>query len=487
MEEQLSKAEEKDIASDATHQTATIELDKDISEVDARYLALLSEVQEVTSILSRDNETASLALIPKEGITEDDLTELVTFVNENRGQISSSLLSITENVIETVKSMTESSKTLDRISNETTQLAEYSSTIASAGEELSATINSISQNVENTVSAAGEAKKLAESGDKVIADTLNKIEEVNRVLNAANDSLSRLMDTADQANTIIRVVNDISAKTDLLALNAAIEAARAGAAGKGFAVVAHEVGRLSEKTQDSINEIETILKNIQNDVKAVSEDLQTGTTSATSATGQVFAAKATIDNIVSQINHVDNEVSNIGAAIKEQAQAVTDIASNVSTISDGSKGVNTSVQDVSDIVDSVTKRSNSTRNLLGSYDMGPRSLLLQSQVDHLYWMHRLRRMLEGKENIQQEEFVDHTKCRLGKWYLSVDLTERNETFRNLYGLLDEPHARLHNVAANVIRLFNSGDLDEAFRRYEECLPISTKIVSILDQMLASIN
>lgn len=87
------------------------------------------------------------------------------------------------------------------------------------------------------------------------------------------------------------MVNDISSKTDLLALNASIEAARAGAAGKGFAVVAHEVGRLSEKTQSSINEIETILKNIQKDVDTVSKDLHVGTVSSEEAVVKVGEAK----------------------------------------------------------------------------------------------------------------------------------------------------------------------------------------------------
>jgi methyl-accepting chemotaxis protein len=417
----------------------------------------------------------------------EEVNVIVSSINQNRREIYKSLQEITSNIIRTVKSMTESSKTLDSIQSETRQLADYSSTIASAGEELSATINTISQNIQNTKNASGEAKNLAKNGDSKISDTLDKIRNVSEVLSNTNDSLSRLMDTAEQANTIVKVVNDISSKTDLLALNASIEAARAGAAGKGFAVVAHEVGRLSEKTQASINEIETILKNIQKDVDTVSKDLQVGTKSTEEAVEQVGDAKTTIDDIVKQIEYVDNEVSNIGAAIKEQGQAVSDIANNVSTISQGSKDVNEKVNLLTDIVDGVTKSSNSTRNLLGTFKLGGKSLLLQSQVDHLFWMHRLRRMLEGKESIQQEEFVDHTKCRLGKWFLSIDVTKHNDSFKGLYDQLDAPHARLHNIAASVIRLYNAGDGEEAFKKYEECLPISVEIVGLLESMLAEVE
>lgn len=457
-----------------------------VNIADNQFKSLLDQVELLKETLLENSEKLSLDTVDL-AFQDEALKVITDHINSNRTGIFESLESVTQNVIATVKSMTKSSKTLDEIHSESSQLADYSSTIASAGEELSATINSISLNIQNTVTASGEAKVLAQNGDAEIVNTLEKITKVSDVLTHTTKSLSRLKETAEQANTIVRVVNDISAKTDLLALNASIEAARAGAAGKGFAVVAHEVGRLSEKTQASISEIESILKNIQRDVDAVSNDLNVGTESANEALTKVNDAKKTINHIVTKIEYVDNEVSNIGAAVKEQGEAVTDIASNVSTISNGSKEVNHKVVRLADILDGVTKGSNGTRTLLGSFNLGRKSLLLQSQVDHLFWMHRLRRMIEGKEVIHQDEFVDHTKCRLGKWYIAIKDEARNKAFEALYQRLDAPHAKLHKIAANVIRLFNSDDQDEAFKKYEECLPISDDIVDLLESMMDEIN
>lgn len=83
--------------------------------------------------------------------------------------------------------------------------------------------------------------------------------EFQAAVERAEKATRTLVASFENIEKMINVVRQISGKTDLLALNASIEAARAGQAGKGFAVVADEVARLSEKSQETIAEMEVAI------------------------------------------------------------------------------------------------------------------------------------------------------------------------------------------------------------------------------------
>lgn len=110
-------------------------------------------------------------------------------------------------------------------------------------------------------------KQIAESTDSV---TLS-MEQLKGMNQEISSKVTEANDNTKNTDSILDFVKDISTQTNLLGLNAAIEAARAGEAGRGFAVVAGEIRKMSASTSDSIDQIDTVLKNINVSISAISD------------------------------------------------------------------------------------------------------------------------------------------------------------------------------------------------------------------------
>jgi methyl-accepting chemotaxis protein len=107
-------------------------------------------------------------------------------------------------------------------------------TVASAADQLSASIREIGGQVARSNEVVGRAVAAGR--------------ETGTTIETLNEEVARIGAVAD-------MIGEIAAKTNLLALNATIEAARAGDVGKGFAVVASEVKALATQTARSTQEI----------------------------------------------------------------------------------------------------------------------------------------------------------------------------------------------------------------------------------------
>ncbi|MGN0552948.1 MAG: methyl-accepting chemotaxis protein [Oscillospiraceae bacterium] len=124
------------------------------------------------------------------------------------------------------------------------RLSEGSSTQAATVEELSASFNSITEQIKNNAESAKTASRISDETTKNVDSGVQKIAEMQT-------AMAKIEESSTKIGNIVKTIDDIAFQTNILALNAAVEAARAGQHGKGFAVVADEVRNLANKSAEA--------------------------------------------------------------------------------------------------------------------------------------------------------------------------------------------------------------------------------------------
>ena len=277
-------------------------------------------------------------------ISAGDLTNIPKLNGDETGiyrstlEMAGNLQGIIGNIEQSSNSLSSQSSSLETSSNQLSTSSEEQmmqlEQVATAMNQMTATVAEVAQNAMQASSSSNEASLSSQSGLETVGDMNQQISLLVTNIEQVQDSILGVEKETQNVGSILDVIRGIAEQTNLLALNAAIEAARAGEQGRGFAVVADEVRNLANKTQESTNEIQTMISSLQTQAKQSVELMVENAETAKVTREKSDQASQMLNTIQHEIGTIQDMNNQIAAAAEEQSQVAVEINENVVNVND---------------------------------------------------------------------------------------------------------------------------------------------------------
>jgi len=308
-----------DIASASVEQSAAAEEATKTVEEQAQALAESEQAAQALSELAEDlkNSTDVAKSAEEVASSAEELSSAVQEINRGSAQIMAALEQIRKGAQSSAAASEESSAAVNQI-EKGIEIAQQRCTVSAEK------LRGIQGLLDTNKTSVDELIGGITSSVKGTEDSIKQIKEL--------EQLSRRIDK------IVEAIATVSIQTNLLAVNGAIEAARAGEYGKGFVVVSNDIRNLARDSAENADRIKDLVKGVQDQITAVSNDL---TQIVDAATIEVEQAKMTTKNL----NEIEAGIIDIDAGTQQILNASIEIAAAIGQAKRGIEQISTAAQE----------------------------------------------------------------------------------------------------------------------------------------------
>ncbi|MBV4503485.1 HAMP domain-containing protein [Pseudomonas sp. BW13M1] len=299
----------------------------------AAWLITRAVVAPLKRVISRARRIAAGELgIEAEQPRADEVGQLLQAMQQMAEGLSGIVSGLQQGIDQLAGSAQALSAVTEQTNREVGSQKDETEQVATAMQQMTATVHDVARNAEQAAQAAQDADDKVESGQQVVRQSMQRIEQLAVAAETASSGIDSLSAEIHTIGDVLEVIKSVAEQTNLLALNAAIEAARAGEQGRGFAVVADEVRALARRTRQSTEEIERLVASLRGNAQQSVTQIRGSTELVRLAVADTLQTESALGSIAAAVSLIQQMNQQIAAAAEQQSSVAEEISRSVTQI-----------------------------------------------------------------------------------------------------------------------------------------------------------